>query len=66
MVGSLLIVLTFLAKRGHQDLCDMALLVPRHVESSWTGDQTCVLCIGGWILSHCTTREVPKVSLKIN
>ena len=32
----------------------------------WTGDQTCVPCIGRWILSHCTTREVPKVSLKIN
>ena len=23
-----------------------------HVESSWTRDQTCVLCIGWWILNH--------------
>ena len=29
-----------------------------HVESSPTRDWTCVLCIGSWILIHCTTREV--------
>ena len=29
----------------------------RHVESSRTGDQTCVPCFSRWILIHCTTRE---------
>ena len=29
-----------------------------HVKSSWTRDRTCVPCIGGHILIHCTTREV--------
>ena len=31
--------------------------------SSPTGDQTCVHCIGRWILYHWTTREVPKLFL---
>ena len=35
----------------------MDLLAPRHVESSWTSDQTCVFCIGRQILNHWTTRE---------
>ena len=39
----------------------MALAVPRHVESSWTRDRTCVPCIGRWILNHWITREVPKL-----
>ena len=30
----------------------------RHVESSQTGDWAPVPCIGRWILTHCTTREV--------
>ena len=34
------------------------LVAPRHVESSWTRDQTPVPCIGRWILYHWTTREV--------
>ena len=34
-----------------------------HVESFQTRDQTHVLCIGSWILFHCTTREVLTVSL---
>ena len=38
----------------------------QHMWNLWTRDQTCVPCIGKWILSHCTTREIPKVSLKIN
>ena len=29
-----------------------------HVGSSPTRDQTCVSCIGMWILIHCVTREV--------
>ena len=31
---------------------------PRHVESSWTRDRTCVPYIIRHILNHCTTREV--------
>ena len=34
------------------------LVAPRHVESSQTRHQTCVLCIGRQILSHCTTWEI--------
>ena len=29
--------------------------------SSPTRDQTCVPCIGRWILNHRTTREVPNI-----
>ena len=42
----------------------MGLVTPRHVESSWTRYQTCVACIGLWILIHCATREVPTEHLK--
>ena len=31
--------------------------------SSLTRDQTCIPCIGRWILNHWTTREVPAVTL---
>ena len=34
------------------------LVASRHVESSWTRDQTCLLCVGRWI--HWTTREVQE------
>ena len=37
----------------------MSLVALRHVESSWTRDQTCIPCIGRQILNHCATREVP-------
>ena len=30
----------------------------QYVESSWNRVQTCISCIGRWILIHCTTREV--------
>ena len=33
------------------------------VGSSQTRDQTCVPCIGKWILNHCTSREVPGLNL---
>ena len=33
----------------------------RHVDSSGTRDQTCVLCAGRWILNHWTTSEVPNL-----
>ena len=39
----------------------MGLVVPQHVGSSWTRDQSCVLCIGRQILYHSATREVPQV-----
>ena len=39
----------------------MALAVPRHVESSWTRDQTCVPCVGRQILIHSATKEVLRV-----
>ena len=44
------------------------LVVPQHVGSFQTRDQTCVPCIGRWTLNHCTTREVPKLNfwLKIS
>ena len=36
----------------------MGLVAPQNVKSSWTRDQPCVPCIGRWILSHWTNREV--------
>ena len=39
--------------------CDLlALVAQQHVDPSWSRDQTRVLCIGRWILTHYTTREV--------
>ena len=48
-----------------QELCGWPSLF-HDMWNLWTGDQTCAPCIGKWILSHCTTREIPEVSLKIN
>ena len=42
-----------------QYLWRTGLVVPRHVGSLRTRDQTCLPCIGRWILNHCATREVP-------
>ena len=39
----------------------MGLVVPRHMGSFQTRDQTHVLCIGRQILNHWTIREVPLV-----
>ena len=36
----------------------------RRVESSWTGGQTRVLCIGRQILNHWTTREFPNTHFR--
>ena len=36
-----------------------------HVGSSQTRDRTCVPCIGGWILNHRITREVPHCMIFI-
>ena len=46
-----------------QRLWCTGLVVPRHVESSQTRDQTQVPCIGRQILNHWTTREVPYLEL---
>ena len=35
------------------------LVALRHMESSWTGDRTCVPCIGKRVLIHCATKIVP-------
>ena len=45
-----------------QQLWRMGLVVPQHVGSSQIGDRTHVPCIGKWVINHCTTREVPRVS----
>ena len=42
----------------------MGLVALRHVGSSQTRDRTCVPCIGGQILNHCATREVPMKDFK--
>ena len=42
------------------------LVAPGHVESSWTRDQTHVLCIGRQILNHWNTREVQNVTFLID
>ena len=42
------------------------LILRWHVGSSRTRDPTCVSCIGGWILIHCTTREVLEIILKMD
>ena len=46
--------------QAHQ-LWRMGLVVPQHMGSSQTRDQTHVPCIGRQILNHCATREVPEV-----
>ena len=33
---------------------------------SLTRDQTCVPCVGRWILNHWTTKEVPELALMRN
>ena len=40
-----------------QYLWHMGFVPLQHVGSSRIRDQTCVPCIGRWILIHCTTRE---------
>ena len=45
--------------RGLQWLRPMGLVVPRHVESSWTRNRTCVPCASRWTPNHWTIRDVP-------
>ena len=42
------------------------LVDPWHVESSWTGDQTCVACIGRQIIIRCSSSEALGSSLRIH
>ena len=48
-----------------QRLWHTGLVAPRHVGSSQTRDQTCVPCIGRWILNYWTTKEVPLIVVLI-
>ena len=41
-----------------QYLWHTGLVAPQHMGSSQTRAQTCVPCIGRWILNHCATGEV--------
>ena len=41
------------------------LVAPQHVESSQTRDGTRVLCIDGWVLTHCPIREVQLLFCKL-
>ena len=41
-----------------RSLSQEGLVAPQNVGSPQIGDQTCVSCIGGWILYHWATREV--------
>ena len=56
VVHGILIALVLLQSTGcitwAQKLGCIALVIPWHVESFWTRDQTYVLCIGIWILYH--------------
>ena len=42
----------------------MGLVASWHVESSHTKDQTCVSCIGRWILNHWTSRIASSYTFK--
>ena len=46
-----------------QEFCHTDLVDLRHEGSSWTRGRTGILCIAGWILSHCTTRKAPDLSI---
>ena len=38
----------------------MGLVALQSVGSSWARERTCLLCAGGWIPNHWTTREAPQ------
>ena len=59
--GLLVVVVSLVVDHRSQELWLMGLTSPRHVGSSWTGDGTCVSCIGRQILNHWSTREVPSL-----
>ena len=45
--------------------CGARVQLLRGMRSSRTRNQTCVPCIGRWILNHCATREVPLFLFKL-
>ena len=47
-----------------QQLWCKGLVALQHVESSLGRDQTCVHCIGKWILNHYTIRKDPSQNFK--
>ena len=51
--------LLFLQSTGSRVVVALGLIALGHVGSSRIRDQTCVPCIGRWILNHWTTREAP-------
>ena len=59
---------SFLALEHRLSTCGMylvlvawSLVAPWYVGSSWTRDQTCVSCIGRWILYHWAIKEALKI-----
>ena len=46
-----------------QQLRHVGFGAPQHVGFSWSGDRTCVPCIGRWILNHLTIREALKLAI---
>ena len=55
-----LLITPLLWKHSWQEAWTTGSLASGRVGSSQTRDRTCVPCTGGWILSHCTTREVQE------
>ena len=49
---------------GHGLSGVVGLVAFQDAESSWARDQTCIPCIGRQILSHLTTREIPRLDLE--
>ena len=43
----------------------MGLVAPKHMGSSWTGNETHDACIRRWILKHWITREVPLLPISL-
>ena len=66
MCGLLVVVASLVASTDSrvqpQSLGLPGLAAQTHVESSWSRGQTHVACIGKWILSHWTTREIQKMT----
>ena len=67
--GFSLVWLVLLQSRGFrrvaQWLWSTGLVIPWHVKSSWIRNGTRVPCIGGQILHHRTTGEVPSMRFLI-
>ena len=62
--GLLTVMASLVAEQGSrvlglQQLWPMGLAALHHMESSNTRDQTCLPCIGRWILNHWTTMGSP-------